>query len=218
MNMEYTIAISKESVAEMPMVTYDGKISVIDTAEKADTALDMLERETVVGFDTETRPAFRKGVTHNVALVQISTLEQSYLFRINITGIPARLRAFMENGDITKVGLSLRDDFNGLRRTEPNLTPEGFVDLQDTVKEYRITDSSLQKVYAIVFGERISKHQRLTNWEATELTPAQQAYAAIDAWACLKLHLHLESGAFCPEESAYKVIPTPEENDETETL
>ncbi len=209
----FSIAISKEALSQMPMVTYPGKIVVVDTPEKARLALKKLEREAVVGFDTETRPSFKKGVVHNVALVQISTAELCYLFRINQIGISERLGRFFENPEIVKVGLSLRDDFNALHRNNQELNPAGFVDLQDTVKDYRIKDSSLQKIYAIAFGERISKHQRLTNWEAAELSPGQQVYAAIDAWACLRLYHHFISGAFVPEESLYKVYP---EEDETE--
>lgn len=209
-DQDFSIAISKESLSTLPTVTFEGKITVVDTPEKARLALKKLEREKIVGLDTETRPAFRKGVTHNVALIQISTTEQSYLFRINIIGVSERLRRFLENGDIIKVGLSLRDDFNGLRRTAGEFTPAGFVELQEMVKQYHIADCSLQKVYAIVFGERISKHQRLTNWEAPELTPAQQTYAAIDAWACLRIYRELTDGLFNPRTSPYIVKPEEE--------
>ena len=92
-----------------------------------------------------------------------------------------------------------------MRRLEPELDPQGFIDLQEYVKYFHISDISLQKIYAIIFGERISKTQRLTNWEAPTLTEAQQTYAAIDAWACLRLYRRLRSGNFHPDESPYIV-------------
>lgn len=179
----------------MPVITYPAAISLIDSAAEAHAALRALLKEKIVGFDTETRPSFRKGCVHKVALMQISTMERCFLFRLNKIGICAQLKDFLENPDITKIGLSVRDDFSVLRRSG-DIEPKGFIDLQSYVKDFGITDISLQKIYGIVFGERISKTQRLTNWEADTLTPAQQAYAALDAWACLKLYIHLRDGCF----------------------
>lgn len=200
-----TIAISKETVAEMPVVTFPGTITVVDTPEKARMALRELSRARVVGFDTETRPSFHRGRTHNVALMQLSTDDHCFLLRLNIIGMSVYLRRFLEDPEIIKIGLSVHDDFSVMRRMVDDLDPQGFIDLQEYVKYFHINDISLQKVYAIVFGEKISKNQRLTNWEADELTPQQQAYAAIDAWACLRLYRTLRSGAFHPDESPYIV-------------
>lgn len=192
----------------MPTLTYRGEISVVDTAELAHAALCELAKVSVVGFDTETRPSFRKGCVHKVALMQISTGERCYLFRLNKIGICAELKNFLENPGILKIGLSIHDDFNVLHRSG-DISPQGFVDLQDMVKAFDITDISLQKIYAILFGERISKSQRLTNWEAAELTPAQQAYASIDAWACLTIYHYLKSGQFDPHGSPYRHLYVP---------
>ena len=200
-----TIAISKETVAEMPVVTFPGSITVVDTPEMARVALRELTRARVVGFDTETRPSFHRGRTHNVALMQLSTEDHCFLFRINIIGVSVHLREFLENPEIIKIGLSVHDDFAVMRRLIEDLDPQGFIDLQEYVKYFHINDISLQKIYAIVFGEKISKAQRLTNWEAETLTPQQQTYAAIDAWACLRLYRTLRSGAFRPDESPYIV-------------
>ena len=200
-----TIAISKESIAEMPNVTFSGNITVVDTPLIAKRALMELSAARVVGFDTETRPSFHKGRMHNVSLMQLSTDEHCYLFRINRLGISEGLKNFLEDPEIIKIGLSVHDDFSVMRRLSPELYPQGFIDLQEYVKYFHISDISLQKVYAIVFGERISKTQRLSNWEADVLTEAQQTYAAIDAWACLKLYRQLRSGAFRPDESPYIV-------------
>ena len=200
-----TIAISKEKVANMPAVTFPGTITVVDTAPMLRVAIRELTRARVVGFDTETRPSFHRGRMHNVALLQLSTAEHCYLIRLNILGISDVLKRFLEDPEIIKIGLSVHDDFSVMRRLSPDLYPQGFIDLQEYVKYFHINDISLQKIYAIIFGERISKAQRLTNWEAETLTEAQQIYAAIDAWACLKLYRWLRSGSFKPDESPYIV-------------
>lgn len=204
----YIISINKEAIAEMPTMHYPGAITVVDNAALAHQAIRALSTERIVGFDTETRPSFKKGRVHNAALMQISTKNRCFLFRLNKIGICAELKAFLENPDILKIGLSVHDDFNVLRRTTP-LEPQGFIDLQQMVRNYEITDISLQKIYAIVFGERISKSQRLTNWEADTLTTSQQSYAALDAWACLRLYEYFESGSFDPISSPYRHFPEP---------
>lgn len=196
------ISIPKEAVGAMPQVEFNGHITVVDTAEKAREALAFLRRHTLLGFDTETRPNFRKGQNHQVALIQISTLQQSFLFRICRTGFLEEICELLEDAGITKIGLSLKDDFHMLHKLRP-FEPRGFVELQDMVHDYCITDASLQKIYGIIFGRRISKGQRLTNWEAPALTEAQKNYAAIDAWACLRIYRHLISGHFVPEQSEY---------------
>ena len=103
------------------------------------------------------------------------------------------------------------DDFLALKRIR-DIEPQGFIDLQDLVKEYSIVDISLQKVYAIIFGEKIAKSQRLTNWEAPTLTEGQIRYAAIDAWACTNAYHYLLQGNFHPEESPYILSEEEEEN------
>lgn len=203
-----TIAISKDTVAEMPVVEFPGGISaitVVDTVSAARTALRDLTRAKIVGFDTETRPSFTRGRYHKVALMQLSTEDRCYLFRLNKIGITQALREFLEDPEIIKIGLSVHDDFSVMRRLLNDLDPQGFIDLQEYVKYFHINDISLQKIYAIVFQKKISKNQRLTNWEAATLTEQQQIYAAIDAWACLRLYRALRSGEFKPEESPFIV-------------
>jgi ribonuclease D len=197
----------------MPTVTYDGLITVVDNLEVAEGAICEIRAAKCVGFDTETKPSFRKGKTHNVALMQISTDSKCYLFRLNKLGIFDELKALLEDENIIKIGLSIHDDFNVMRRT-CDINPKGFIDLQTYVKQFHIMDISLQKIYAILFGERISKNQRLTNWEAEALTEGQQHYAAIDAWACLRIYNHLRSGAFVPAESQFVVEPHEPESQE----
>lgn len=200
----FSISISKQQLSELPTVEFPGEITVIDTAENALSALDFLSTQPIVGFDTETKPNFRKGQTNTVSLIQISTLDHSFLFRLNKLGFIPELKAFMENETVMKVGLSLKDDFHVLHRL-CEFEPRNFIDLQSLVKQFHIIDSSLQKIYGIIFNGRISKSQRLSNWEASELSSGQQSYASIDAWACLRLYNYLQGGGFDPTKSPYRV-------------
>lgn len=184
--------ISKQEVSEMPKVSFSGRIFVIYTEMEARKAIDYLNTHSVVGVDTETRPSFRKGMTHKVALLQIATYDTCFLFRLNHLGLPDFLEEFLQN-DVLKVGLSLRDDFAVLRkRNGGDLRDGNWIELQDYVPHFGIEEKSLQKIYALLFGKKISKAQRLSNWEAEVLTEAQQLYAATDAWACVEIYSYLE--------------------------
>ena len=194
--------IDKTQIAELPKVEYTGSVRIIDTVEKADAAIADLLSCNVVGFDTETRPSFKRGTTNKVSLLQLSTDSVSYLFRLHIIGLTDSIISFLENDKVLKIGISIRDDFQALRRRR-ELSPAGFVDLQDMVARMGIDDRSLQKIYALLFGERISKTQRLSNWEAEELSESQTHYAAIDAWAVLKIYNYLKK---LIDEKNFKVI------------
>lgn len=190
MNDDESISIAKEEIRELPVEAFEGIIEVVETLEQAETAVAELSRCQIIGFDTETRPSFKKGHSHKVALLQLSTEEVCYLFRLNLIGMPPFLLSLLKNEDIKKIGLSLRDDFSMLRKVAP-FEPGGFVELQTFVKQFRITDMSLQKIYAILFNRKISKSQRLSNWEAMVLTDGQKKYAATDAWACVRIYNRL---------------------------
>lgn len=199
----------------MPAAIFTGEIITIETAADARSAIRFLSQQPIVGFDTETRPSFRKGKTHSVALIQLSTDETCFLFRINKTGFLTPLRELLEMKSVKKIGLSTKDDFHGLLKLG-EFKPDGFVELQNYVHHFGIIDASLQRIYAIIFGERIAKGQRLTNWEAAELTAAQQHYAALDAYACLRIYRYLSEGGFHPEQSPYIVEPGSESATDTE--
>lgn len=185
--------IKKQTVAEMPKVVFPGRIFVIYTEAEARKAVDFLNRHKVVGVDTETRPSFRRGTVHQVALLQIATHDTCFLFRLNRLGLPDFLEEFLLN-DVLKIGLSLKDDFAMLRKRNNKDPRQGnWIELQDYVRSVGIEEMSLQKIYALLFGEKISKSQRLSNWEAETLTEAQQFYAATDAWACVKIYDYLEA-------------------------
>ena len=175
----------------MPPCDIRGNIVLVERAEDVPPALDRLRQADVIGFDTETRPSFRRGVTHDVSLIQLADRFTCYLFRLNRLGPNTELKNYLENESPLKVGLSVQDDFRSLGRWMP-VRPKNFIELQKYVRAFGIEEMSLQKIYAIIFHQRISKRQQLSNWEAPTLTPAQMLYAATDTWACLRIYLELQ--------------------------
>ena len=172
----------------MPKVLFPGRIFVVYTERDAEKAVAYLKDQRIVGVDTETRPSFKRGTTHKVALLQISTQDTCFLFRLNRIGMPDSLQEFLMS-DTLKIGLSLKDDFNSLRKRQDMHPDRGnWIELQEYVGKFGIEDRSLQKIYAILFGEKISKNQRLSNWEADVLSEGQKLYAATDAWACVEIY------------------------------
>ena len=186
----YEAHIEKSEITTMPTVAFEGRIITIDTVKDTDIAIKALSHEKAIGIDTETRPSFRKGVQHEVSLIQLSTQDTCFLIRLNRVGIPDSLVSLLENKDIAKIGLSLHDDKQALYKRR-KFNAEGFVELQQFVKKYGIEEMSLQKIFAIIFKQRISKSQQLSNWENDVLTDRQKLYAATDAWSCLKIYNQL---------------------------
>jgi len=165
----------------MPLIQFEGKINLIESREGYLASINYLSQQSMLGFDTETKPAFKKGEYNEVALLQLATKDMAFLFRLNKMGLPNGLKSILENPQIQKIGVAIRDDIKSLQKLN-NFIPGGFIELQDHVKDFGIQNFSLKKLSAIVLGYRISKSQRVTNWEAIELTEAQQIYAATDAW------------------------------------
>jgi 3'-5' exonuclease domain protein len=188
--MQYPTKIDKDIVRELPVVQTDCEIEVIDSANEVATAVDCLMQEEVVGFDTETKPSFTHGKSNKIALMQISTAKKCFLFRLQMIGKSEALKNFLENEKIKKIGLALHGDLRNLRVWD-KFTPKNFIDLQKIVIQYGIEELGLQRIYAIIFGKKISKSQQLSNWEAKILNQAQQIYAATDAWACREIYLKL---------------------------
>ena len=195
MNKYKPIKISKEEISKLETDAFSGRIIVIQNEQDIEKAMSYLSDFPILGVDTETRPSFRKGKSHTVALIQIATEDTCFLFRINRTGFTPTLKTLFENPNITKIGLSLKDDFSMLHKIAP-FEPKGFIELQSYVKQFNIEDMSLQKIYAILFGKKISKSQRLSNWEADILSDAQKRYAATDAWACVRIYKSLSTECF----------------------
>ncbi len=182
--------ISNDELAEFPLASFEGVIHVIEQPEDLDKALKYLNNQSIIGFDTETRPAFKKGQVFPVSLLQLATSDQAFLFRINKIGLPPGVVKILASSKILKIGAAIRDDIKILQRVVP-FKPMGFIELQDLVKDYGIESFSLKKLSAIVLGFRISKSQRLTNWDAEELTEQQLIYGATDAWVACDIYKQL---------------------------
>lgn len=168
-------------------MSFPGTINLIEHPEDFEKIKSLLLREKVFGFDTETKPTFKKGRYHQVALLQLSTCDQAFLFRLNKVHLPDFVIEIFENKDITKVGVAIKDDLNSLNKLAP-FNPDGFIDLQKFVKQFGIEDNGLKKLVANVLGFRISKKSQTSNWEQQDLTHEQLEYAATDAWACHQIY------------------------------
>jgi ribonuclease D len=180
----------KSLIPDLPRVLFEGRVFVVLTESEARKAVDYLLSQPLLGLDTETRPTFRKGPMHQVALLQVSSHDVCFLFRLCRLGLSPSVKRLLEDTTVPKVGLSLTDDMHQLRRLGDFETGR-FIDLQNHVREVGVEDMSLQKLYANFFGQKISKRQQLTNWEADILTEPQKLYAATDAWACVMLYEEL---------------------------
>ena len=180
----------KKLISKLPKAVFEGRIFVIVSPHETKKAVDFLLSKPILGMDTETRPSFKKGKQNLVSLLQVASREECFLFRLNHTGITPDLVRLLEDESVPKVGWSLHDDICSLVRRKA-FKPGAFFDLQDHFSELGVKDLSLQKLYANVFGEKISKAQQLSNWEADVLTDKQKLYAATDAWSCIMLYEEL---------------------------
>lgn len=183
----------KHLIPTLPRYAYEGRIHVVQSESEAQRAVEALRHSPLLGIDTETRPTFHRGETHQVALLQVADDNACFLFRLNQIGLPPCVSSLLSDPNVTKVGLSLKDDLLMLRRRDDSFHPSGWVELQDMARRMGIEDMSLQKLYANVFRKRISKSARLTNWEADVLSDSQKTYAATDAVTCLHLYRALKN-------------------------
>lgn len=195
---EYRSNITPDEIKELPVVGFEGRIEIVDTPEKLLKACEHLMSCRVIGFDTETRPSFKAGVSYNVSLVQLSTDEVCYLVRLCSVRMERPLLRLLESKEVLKVGVDVVGDVRNLNKLR-HFRAGGFVELQKEVEAFGIEDKSLRKMAAIILGVGVSKAQRLSNWEAKEMTTAQMRYAATDAWVCLKMFRALfPDGHFTP--------------------
>jgi len=186
----YRESISPEELKDYDISWFRGKIVVVDNLKTFREVMPKLKKEKVLGFDTETRPSFRKGRKNKVSLIQLASGNIACLFRINIIGLPDELTDLLADPDVIKAGVAIHDDLRILKSVR-RFDPDGFIDLQKFVKDFGIISSGLKKLSAIVLGFRISKQQQVTDWEAIELSEAQQIYAATDAWVCHEIYRKL---------------------------
>lgn len=201
----------KSLISSLPVAQFQGRIIVVLTPGETEKAVRFLLTQSILGFDTETRPSFKRGNQHKVSLLQVSTPHICFLFRLNHTGLTNSLIQLLEDNNVLKIGLSWHDDVNSLQKLR-KFNAGTFIEIQDLVRDIGIEDMSLQKLYANLFGQKISKRQQLSNWEADVLLDKQKAYAATDAWACIQIYNEIIR---LKETGDYNLIIKEEDKDET---
>lgn len=179
--------LGKDQINMLPLAQFEGETIVIKSQDQAIKAIERLETASVIGFDTETRPAFNKGESYPVCMIQLYADNCAYIFRINYFSIPDQMLALFENSKILKVGVAIADDLKGLKKLR-KFTPKGFVELAEIAKENGYKKLGLRSLSASVLGVRISKGAKLTNWEKDHLNSSQLNYAATDAWIGKELY------------------------------
>jgi ribonuclease D len=186
--------ITNEEINALPLGAFQGKIFVIDEERDLPNVFSEIKRSPVVGFDTETKPVFVRGHRNNVALMQIALPSKVFLIRVNKTGIQSDIIAFLENENVLKAGVALRDDIKALQRLK-KFTPQGIVELADLAKKAGLQEEGVKKLTGLLLGFRVSKTAQTSNWEATALNEKQIVYAATDAWVCLEIYQKLKTAA-----------------------
>ena len=192
MKIEYQHSIDADTIKDLPVAGFEGRVVIVNSSEGLEAACQALSQESVIGFDTETRPSFKAGVSYNVSLIQLSTADVCYLIRLGAVPMERCLMKILESRKILKVGVDVLGDIRNLNKMR-HFRAGGFVELQKEVEAFGIEDKSLRKMAAIILGVGVSKAQRLSNWEARELTAAQLRYAATDAWICLEMYNKLQA-------------------------
>ncbi len=183
--------ITKDAINRLPMKQYEGQIHLIQTPEDAAKATETLKTETLLGFDTETRPSFRVGEYYQPSLLQLATGQEVFLFQLKRTGLTAGLRDVLSRPDILKSGVSIKDDLSELRKLA-DFEPAGFIELATHAKQAHIKNLGLRGLAALLLGFRISKREQVSNWARNELTESQTRYAATDAWLGREIYLHMD--------------------------
>lgn len=190
----FATTITNDQINELPVVHFTGRVIVVDSQQTMKEAEQALSGATIIGFDTETRPAFQKGLSYKMSLLQLSTQDTAVLIRLQLVDLSPVIIRILQSAAVLKIGAAIRDDIRGLQKVK-RYKPAGFIDLQSIVGDWGIESLSVKKMAAIVLGIKVSKAQRLSNWDALQLTPSQIDYAAVDAWVCREIFVRLKSMA-----------------------
>ena len=185
--MMFQNEITKEEVENLDLIQFEGHITLVEEMEVFRREIGVIRRLKLIGFDTETKPSFKKGKVNPTSLIQLATDDRAWIIRVSRIGYPRELLELLSSDEVIKVGAGLNDDLRRLR-SDFQFEPGGFLDLQQYVEAFRIEEKGLKKLSAIVLGKRISKSQQVSNWDAEQLTEAQLRYAATDAWICLRIY------------------------------
>ena len=188
--MTFPLSITKEAIAQLPLIKFDGPIHVINDHKEMFRAIKKLKKQKIIGFDTEKKPTFKKGQYHPTALIQLSTATEVFLFRINKIGLHEDLILLFESDKIAKIGVGMRGDLMELKQIR-TFTQNKCIDLNDLMPTLGVEKIGIRNLVAILLEKRVSKNQQVSNWENAELTLSQQQYAATDAWVCYKMYILL---------------------------
>ena len=186
-NKRFRKIISRDELNSLPLNSFNGNIWVVEDLKGINEVLPLIWKARCLGFDTETRPSFRKGTNYRTSLLQLATDDDAFLFRINKTRLPDPLVRILSDPDLIKVGAAIHDDIKGLQKYS-DFIPAGFVELQDYVTDFGIESNGLRKLAGIVLNFRISKSNQVSNWENKKLSEGQIQYAATDAWVSYKVY------------------------------
>ena len=187
---KFPTRIEKEIILTLPKAEFNGAIHLIDDATKLDGLVRSLQNQRVLGFDTETRPVFKKGEHRPVALLQLATSEAVYLVRLNHLPLPECVKAVLSDPKVVKVGVATHDDIKSLQALSP-FEAHSFLDLSKVAKRLQIETTGLRSLAAIFLGLRVSKRSQMSNWESPQLNAQQITYAATDAWICREIYFYL---------------------------
>lgn len=191
--------ISKEDINELPLGQFEGEIVLVNSRDQIKEVADELSRHPLLGFDTETRPSFRKGTQYYVSLLQLATDDVAFLIRLNELGMPGLIQELLEEPGIIKIGAAVLDDLRALRKVAIGFQPMSFFDLNDELKKVGFENVGVRNLAAMVLNMRISKSEQVSNWEASILTDKQMLYAATDAWVCLEIYKKLQYQGYLDE-------------------
>lgn len=182
--------LSKEEINELPMLAYEGEVLLVETEGELNRALGRLRGETLLGFDTESRPSFKKGKVYPTSLIQLAGSDVVALIRLNQAPFTETLAALLADPGVIKAGVAIREDMRSLQKLH-GFTPRGLADLAEMAKKNGIKAQGLRTLAAHLMGGRISKAAQCSNWAKKTLTPQQIRYAATDAWIGRELYLRM---------------------------
>lgn len=188
---KYKRKFTKDEINELPLRQYEGPIRLIDTEEEVPEAIEALCQCRLLGFDTETRPVFRKGVSYPPSLIQLATDDCVYLLHLNHISLSDYIKNLLASAEIIKTGVAVINDVKELRQVS-SFEGKGFVDLGDLARSLEMQTNGLRNLAANLLGFRISKGVQCSNWGRQELTPQQITYAATDAWVSREIYLKFQ--------------------------
>jgi len=183
--------ISREEMSELPIRRYEGPVRLVAALPDLERAMEDICQESVVGFDTETRPAFRPGESYLPSLVQFATAGAVYLLQVQQQDYSAAMREIFSSDKIIKAGVSVAGDLLNLKKLF-EFEDRAVVDLGKVAKRHGLKQTGVRNLAGIFLGTRIPKGAKTTNWAARRLTQQQISYAATDAWACRELYLRFK--------------------------